>query len=660
MKSPMSYIRNLVNGAKWERENLFLRSQINALGLSQSVIEFDMDGTIITANDNFLNNLGYTLGEIKGKHHNIFADPTFAASHYYVQFWEKLNRGEYQTGIFKHLGKGGREVWIQATYNPIMDLKGKPFKVVKYASDVTSQRKQELKNQRVNLALDGATNNFMMTDADLNIIFMNRSMTQYMREYNAEFRTVLPGFDADKLLGVSIDTFHKNPSHQRGMLSGIREPITADMPIGTRHIRVVATPLFDTEGNELGVVAEWQDRTQEVTIEHEVQGIVDAALSGDLSQRISLEGKEGFIYSLSKGVNDLVDVSERVINDELVVLGAMAEGDLTHSITADYKGSFEKLKSDTNNTIAKLTEVLTEINVTADSVATRSQEIAQGNITLSQRTEEQAASLEETASSMQEMTVSVRQNEDNARQATQLATGARDQAEKGGSVVSDAVSAMSEITASSKKIADIIGVIDEIAFQTNLLALNAAVEAARAGDQGRGFAVVASEVRNLAGRSATAAKEIKDLIKDSVGKVDDGSRLVNESGKTLEDITECVEKVSDIIAEIAAASQEQSAGIEQVNKAITQMDEMTQQNAALVEQSAAASEAMGEQAGNLNSLVGFFTMDDSADPRISSDRRASDRPWVAAKGSAKPKLAAARRRTANSNVAAAVGEWEEF
>jgi methyl-accepting chemotaxis protein len=398
--------------------------------------------------------------------------------------------------------------------------------------------------------------------------------------------------------------------------------------------------MFDEENERVGTVIEWADRTQEIAIEEEIQEIVEASLAGDLSQRIELDDKSGFFEKLSRGVNEMVDVSERIINDTVKVLGAMSHGDLTKTIDSNYQGSFGQLKNDANSTIAKLTEVMGEINNNANSVLNGAHEIAQGNANLSQRTEEQASSLEETASSMEEMTSTVRMNADNAKQADQLASSARELAEKGGEVVSNAVDAMSEITASSKKIADIIGVIDEIAFQTNLLALNAAVEAARAGEQGRGFAVVASEVRNLAGRSATAAKEIKGLIGDSVTKVEEGSKLVDESGKTLEGIMSSVKKVSDIIAEIAAAGEEQSDGIEQVNKAINQMDEMTQQNATLVEQAAAASEAMGEQARNLNELVGFFTTDGSSNNAYSTERRSGSRPWSGEQDKSETKPAA--------------------
>jgi methyl-accepting chemotaxis protein len=302
------------------------------------------------------------------------------------------------------------------------------------------------------------------------------------------------------------------------------------------------------------------------------------------------------------------------------------------------------------------------------------EEISQGNANLSQRTEEQSSSLEETASSMEEMTSTVKQNADNAGQANQLATAARDQAEKGGAVVGSAVKAMGDINDSSKKISDIISVIDEIAFQTNLLALNAAVEAARAGEQGRGFAVVATEVRSLAGRSATAAKEIKELIQDSVRKVEDGSLLVTQSGQTLEQIVLSVKKVSDIVAEIAAASREQSSGIEQVNKAVMQMDEMTQQNAALVEQATAASQSMADQARDLTKMMDRFQVGEAgsagrasrseAVPAARPERRSANRPFAG-----KPRLAAKRAAVekaeapAERRVAVANGgdaDWREF
>ena len=304
------------------------------------------------------------------------------------------------------------------------------------------------------------------------------------------------------------------------------------------------------------------------------------------------------------------------------VLDTIAKGNLSHKL---YQSEGDEI-SDLFNALCVMQEslgkVISGIREGANEVSMAADQVAQGNANLSQRTQEQASSLEEVASSMEEMTSTVRQNADNAQQANQLAAAAREQADKGGQVVKKTVSAMGEISGSSKRIADIISVIDEIAFQTNLLALNAAVEAARAGEQGRGFAVVATEVRNLAGRSATAAKEIKALIQDSLNKTSDGANLVDESGKMLEEIVASVKKVSDIVAEIAAASQEQAAGINQVNKAVLQMDEMTQQNAALVEEAAAAAENMGAQAHDLRSMVEFFKVpEDEEQKRMKAQQK---------------------------------------
>jgi methyl-accepting chemotaxis protein len=291
------------------------------------------------------------------------------------------------------------------------------------------------------------------------------------------------------------------------------------------------------------------------------------------------------------------------------VVGRIASGDLTVGVEARSADDGSVLHS-IKQMQDQLTHVVGRIKLSTDAIATASGQIASGNHDLSSRTEEQASSLEQTAASMEELTSTVKQNADNARQANQLALSASEVAVKGGDVVSQVVNTMASINASSKKIVDIIGVIDGIAFQTNILALNAAVEAARAGEQGRGFAVVAAEVRNLAQRSAAAAKEIKGLIDDSVGKVDAGSQLVGEAGKTMEEIVGSVKRVTDIIGEITAASQEQTSGIEQINQAITQMDQVTQQNAALVEEAAAAAQSMQEQAGNLVEAVSVFKLAD--------------------------------------------------
>ncbi|WP_298636914.1 methyl-accepting chemotaxis protein [uncultured Thiobacillus sp.] len=318
---------------------------------------------------------------------------------------------------------------------------------------------------------------------------------------------------------------------------------------------------------------------------------------------------------------------------------AVAAGDLTQRIEVRSTNETGQLMQALKDMNESLVRIVGQVRSGTDSVATASSQISSGNLDLSSRTEQQASSLEETASSMEELTSTVRQNAENARQANQLVVSTADVAVKGGQVVGQVVDTMASIKESSRKIADIIGVIDGIAFQTNILALNAAVEAARAGEQGRGFAVVASEVRNLAQRSAGAAKEIKALIEDSVGKVDAGGKLVDEAGKTMDEIVGSVKRVTDIMGEIAAASQEQSAGIEQVNQAVGQMDEMTQQNAALVEQAAAAAESLQDQAAKLAEAVSVFRLDGSSGQRAALPVLRE----VVALPPSRPKVAAAMR-----------------
>ena len=524
--------------------------------------------------------------------------------------------------------------------------------------DLTESNKQLREVARLQSAVQGSASNIMMCDADLNIVFANPSVVNMLAARQAELRAVWPSLDAHNLTGQCIDQFHRNPAHQRALLADpSRLPAKAEITVGDVMFEVNATYVEGPDGEYMGNMVEWKDITEEKDAENQIQSLVEQAISGQLDTRINASGYTGFMKNLGEGINNLMEAVVEPLKEGKRVMTSLAEGDLTQSMQGEFKGEFAQLRDAINTSVTNLLNMVNDINEASGSISSGASEIATGNTDLSQRTEEQASSLEETASSMEEMTSTVRQNADNARTANTLASTARDQASKGGEVVSNAVSAMSEINQSSKKISDIIGVIDEIAFQTNLLALNAAVEAARAGEQGRGFAVVAGEVRNLAQRSAGAAKEIKSLINDSVEKVDEGSKLVDESGKTLEQIVEAVKKVSDIIAEIAAASQEQSSGIEEVNKAISQMDEMTQQNAALVEEAASASESMEEQAKNMIELMRFFdTGQAHAAPQSAPTARQA--PHASAPARAAP---AARPATSKpAPTAASDDEWEEF
>jgi len=548
---------------------------------------------------------------------------------------------------------------------------------------------------RINEALDNVTTSVLIADSQAKIIYANPSAQQLFQK-----SLTIPLYKKGALLGLSIDTLFKSAEQQSELLQNLSTTHRTQVTLGDLKLAVSFTPVINVEGQRLGLIAECRDRTAEKATEQEVNTVVLAASKGDFSQHIDLSNKTGFFKTFSEGFNQTLDtvrqiieelrrvfaalangdltqtitndyagslallkndvhatintltlviseiqktaeaaskgdftqsinlteqsgflaiLSERLnqmlsanqqmIEEQMRVFAALASGDLTQSMTREYAGSLEHLKKDVNLTVSQLTQVINTVQQSASIVNQAVEEISQGNTSLSQRTEQQAASLEQTVASMEEMTGTVQQNADNAQQAKQLAASARDQAEQGGEVVGKAIVAMAEMSKSSRQVVDIIGVIDDIAFQTNLLALNAAVEAARAGEQGRGFAVVAQEVRNLAQRSAAAAKEIKGLIQDSVNKVEEGTHLVNQSGSTLQNIVIAAKKVSDIISEIAAASREQTAGIQQINKVVSQLDEMTQQNSALVEEAAQASGTLKEQAQSLREHVSFFKTD---------------------------------------------------
>ncbi|PZT32642.1 chemotaxis protein [Stenotrophomonas maltophilia] len=397
-----------------------------------------------------------------------------------------------------------------------------------------------------------------------------------------------------------------------------------------------------------------------LAINTQIQQLAAAAAAGDFSQRGDAQRFQHDFKVMIDHLNTMMEVADSNLGQLSQLLQSIAAGDLTARMDGQFNGVFARMRDDANATVTQLTRIVGQIQASASSITLAAGEIASGNNDLSRRTEQQAANLEETAASMEELTSTVRQNAEHARQANQLAIGAHGVASQGGEVVGQVVTTMSAIEASSKKIAEIISVIDGIAFQTNILALNAAVEAARAGEQGRGFAVVASEVRTLAQRSAAAAKEIKGLIDDSVGKVADGSALVHKAGATMGEIVASVQRVTDIMAEISAASQEQSAGIEQVNQTVVQMDETTQQNAALVEEATAAARAMEEQAVQLGEAVARFRLESQNEAPLPAVVVAAQRRTPAAAPAARPAPQRVARAAAAQPALALDGDWQEF
>ncbi|WP_310733517.1 MULTISPECIES: methyl-accepting chemotaxis protein [unclassified Colwellia] len=602
--------------------------QIEAISKAQAVIEFNMDGTIITANENFLSTLGYTLEEVKGQHHSIFIEPELKGSVEYKLFWESLNRGEYDSKEYKRIGKGGKEVWIQASYNPILDLNDKPFKVVKFASDVTKQK---------------------LISADYSGQIAAISKSQAVIEFNMDGTIITANDNFLSALGYTLSE------------------------IQGQHHSLFVEPAHKS-------TIEYQQFWQKLN-----RGEFD---SGEYL-RIGKGGKEVWIQASYNPILDLNGKTMKVVKYAADITGrkqaiaqiketlmTLSDGDLTQYIETELVGEFNIIGTSINEFIDVLSNMVGDIRSASTNVFDSARELAEGNNELSHRTESQASSLEETASAMEELTSTVQQNAENASEASKLSASVMDKATNGGAVVKNAITAMSDINKSSKKIADIISVIDEIAFQTNLLALNAAVEAARAGEQGRGFAVVAAEVRNLAQRSAGAAKEIKGLINDSVEAVGQGTKLVDETGQTFTELVNAIEEVSKMISDIDSAGKEQSAGIGEVSAAVSQMDEMTQQNAALVEEAAASSKSMEEQSQALLDQVAFFNNGEDDEQEIqtpvrrsqqTSRRPASRQPASRQPASRQPTRAASRQPTRPAPRARVTRtktesdqEWEEF
>ncbi len=460
-------------------------------------------------------------------------------------------------------------------------------------------------NLKIRQALDVSTTAVMIADSDHVIRYLNQSMRAMLRNQQAVLRERWPHFDVDKLEGTTIHQFHTNPDRIRGMLQQLRSMHHGKVSIGHVHFSQLITPLFNDAG-QTGFIVEWTDRTAELALQGQVASIIESAARGELDQRIAADGEIEFLKTLAEGINHLLDILAGSLGEVRQMFSALADGQLNARINGEYHGVFAQIQDDANTTAQRLSDIVSRIQTSSNTLGEVAAELAAGNEDLSQRTEQQAANLEETAASMEELTATVQRNAEHADQANAIAIEAAGVARQGGERVQAVVTTMNGIEQSSRRIADIISVIDGIAFQTNILALNAAVEAARAGDQGRGFAVVAGEVRTLAQRSATAAKEIKELIDASVQRVDVGAREIGQATSTMAQVVNQVEKVTDLMGQIAAASREQSDGIAQVSQTVTQMDQTTQRNAALVEEATASARLMQEHVRGLRDAVAVF------------------------------------------------------
>ena len=708
----------LVEAAYTKAQLADMQAQQDALQRSQAIIEFNVDGEILYANDNFLNTMGYTLEGVKGQHHRIFVDSAYAASPEYRQFWQDLARGEFKEAEYLRYRKDGSPIWIRATYNPVVDAQGKPYKIVKFASDITDTKKEAVRVTQVDAMVKQATA-MVFADEQFVVRFMNPAALKTLRN----LEQYLP-VKADEIVGQSIDVFHKNPQHQRRLLADPSNlPLTTQITVGPETLDLEVKAVYDDNQNRLGSMVTWEIVTEKLEMErkiNQIQAMVQQAsamvfadqdfvvrfmnpaalktlrsleqhlpvkadeivgqsidvfhknphhqrgiladpsnlpLTTQISvgpEKLDLEVKAVYDdnqnrlgsmvtweivtkkLEMERQIKETAEEERRVAEETQkkvdVILGlvnSVADGDFDLDIPNLGNDAIGQVAEALDKAIGAIRSALTEVKDVSSTVATASTEMSSAAEEISKGAQQQAARLEETASSLEEITSTVKQNSDNAQEARQLANSSRDVATAGGTVVSDAVKAMSEINDASKKIADIITTIDEIAFQTNLLALNAAVEAARAGEQGRGFAVVAAEVRSLAQRSASSAKEIKSLIQDSNRKVENGTELVNKSGDTLNEIVESVKRVTDIVAEIAAASQEQLIGIEQVNRAVTSMDHVTQANASQTEELAGTSAAVLNNARRLETMVSAFQLGHENHATSDSDRRAAPAPPAA-------------------------------
>lgn len=547
-----------------------LRSGIGALGMleafqrSQGIIAFALDGTIVEANANFLAVMGYEASEVVGKNHRMFMPPGEAEKPEYAQFWDNLRNGKFQRAEFKRMGKGGKELWIQASYNPVLDKSGKPLRIVKIASDVTAQRRHsnEIESEIAAVSRAQAVIEF--------------SLEGVIQQANENFCSAL-GYRLDEIVGKHHSMF-VDPAFAR----------SADYRMFWERLR--AGEFFQAEYCRIGKGG------REVWIQASYNPILD------------LNGKP---YKVIKFATDATEAvaRRRAVESLGKYLGELSQGNLSLNISDPFMGELDQSRLAFNGTVAQFREIVQKLQTTSGSLRVATGEILSGANDLSERTTRQAATIEETSAAMEQLAQMVHNNAERADDASVNAEAVAKAAADGGKVMLQANSAMERITTSSGKISNIIGMIDDIAFQTNLLALNASVEAARAGEAGKGFAVVAIEVRRLAQSAAEASTEVKSLIQQSATEVGAGSKLVSEATSNLSMMVEAVQRNSDLMRSISTESHQQAASIGEITVAIRQMDEMTQHNAALVEETNAAIEQTEAQAVELDKLASGFRIE---------------------------------------------------